>query len=105
MPFNDEKQRRLPPMQRHATSPSKLNIVPQQHHLLPRLEARHAQIRTARASERIAERAIAAAADLALDGEVDLGQVGGVELQRREALVRVGPPLRVLGVELVLEPA
>jgi hypothetical protein len=57
-----------------------LDIVVEQPDLLARLEGGQADVGAAIASESITERAVSAGAHLALDGEVDLGQVVGGKL-------------------------
>lgn len=60
-----------------------MDIVVEDAHLLAGLEGGQADVRAAVAAEGVAEGAVAAGADLALDGEVDLGEVICVELDGR----------------------
>ena len=78
-------------------------IPDSQPHLLARLERRQAYVRAAVTAEGVSERAVAAAADLALHGEVYFRQIGG--LQFSEALVGFRPLGRVLGGDLLGEAA
>ena len=83
-----------------------LHIVIQQPNLLTRLERRQSNIRTPIAPKRIAERAVPAAADLALDGKVDLvEQIVGTEFHRVELCVGVGALRGVFGFELLFHAA
>lgn len=72
-------------------SKSKLHIIIQQPHLLPRFERRQSDIRTPIAAESVAERTIPARPDLALHSEIQLVQVA------RRQLREVGVGLRTRG--------
>jgi hypothetical protein len=88
------------------SSSLQLDIIVQQPDLLAGLEGRQPNVRTAVAAEGVAEGAVAAAADLALDGEVDLvEQVVGAELHRVERGVGGGPLRGVFGFQLLLHAA
>jgi hypothetical protein len=86
-----------------STPSSKLHIIIHQPHLLARLERRQPDIRAPVAPERISQRAVAARADLALHGEVDFGQVFGLQLG--QVGVCVGALGGVFGVEPLRQAA
>lgn len=82
-----------------------LYIVVQQAHLLARLECWQPDVRTPVASECVAQGAVAAAANLPLDSEVDLGQVVCAKFDLLQVRVCSRPLLRVFGLNLLLESA
>lgn len=55
-----------------------LNFVIEQPDLLTRLEGRQSNVRTTITAERVSQRAVTTAADLALDSKVNLCQVAAV---------------------------
>lgn len=84
---------------------SELRDVVQNRHLLAGLEGRQADVGAVGTAERIAERAAAAAARLALHGKVQLVQVLALELQRAQVLVGLGAAGLVFGLEALGEAA
>ena len=84
---------------------SQLRRVVQDRHLLARLEGRQADVGAIGAAEGVAKRAAAARARLALHGEVELGQVVGLELERGQAGVGLGAPLAVARLQPLRQPA
>ena len=89
------------PCQTTTPAQSQLHIIIQQLDLLARLECRQADIRTSITPERIAQRAIATAADLALHSEVELVEIVSPELHRLQVLVRRRALRRVFCCELL----
>lgn len=90
----------------YLSSRLQLNVIVQQPDLLTRLERWQANVRAAIASERIAKCAISAAANLALDCEVDLvEEIVGTKFHCIELLVGVGTLRRVFGFESLLHAA
>lgn len=84
---------------------SQLDVIVQKADLLAGLEGWHADVRTPVAPEGIAEGAVAARADLALHGEVDLGEVVHAQLERLQLLVGVDALGGVLGRDLLGQAA
>lgn len=82
-----------------------LDIVVEQTHLLTWLEGRQADVGTAIASEGVTQCAVSAAANLSLDGEVDLGEIVSSQLHCVEGVVSSGPFCSVFGFELLLHAA
>ncbi|TKW55408.1 hypothetical protein CTA1_2586 [Colletotrichum tanaceti] len=76
--------------------PLQLDVVVEDAHLLAGLKRRQADVGAAVAAEGVAESAVAARADLALDGEVNLGEVVGAKLDSLEGLVGGGTGSGVL---------
>ena len=82
---------------------SQLHIIIHQPDLLAGLESRQTNIRAPIAPESIAESAVAAGPDFTLDGEVDFGEVLG--LQFGQVRVCVGALGSVFGVEPLRQAA
>lgn len=95
----------LPLVWTRPRRPLQLHVIVEQADLLAGLERRQANVRAAVAAERVAERAVAARADLALDSKVHLGEVVGGELEAGERLVRLGALGGVLGLEALCQAA
>jgi hypothetical protein len=81
----------------------KLHVIIQQPNLLSRLERRQTDIRTSIAAEGITQSAVPARSDLALNREIDLGEIVGVEFG--EVRVGFGTCRFVLGREAFGETA
>ena len=82
-----------------------MDIVIQQPHLLSLLEGRQPNVWTPITAESVAEGAIPAGTDLALDGEVNLGEVVGGEAERVDLGIAGGAGGLVLGLEALSEAA
>lgn len=93
------------PKQRGAPLPSELGHVVQDGDLLAGLEGRQPDVGAVGAAEGVAEGAAAAAARLALDREVQLVEVLGLELERAEVLVRLGAAGLVLRLDALRQAA
>lgn len=84
---------------------SELGHVVQDGDLLAGLEGRQADVGAVGAAEGVAEGAAAAAARLALDREVELIEVLGLQLERVEVLVRLGAAGLVLRLDALRQAA
>lgn len=74
-----------------------MHVVVEQSNLFTWLEGWEADVRASVASESIAKRTVATRANLALHGEVDLGQVVGSQLNALELLIGRGSLVGVFG--------
>lgn len=88
-----------------STLCSELGHVVQDGDLLAGLEGRQPDVGAVGAAEGVAEGAAAAAARLALDREVQLVEVLGLELERVEVLVRLGAAGLVLRLDALRQAA
>lgn len=86
-------------MRTRAHTHSELSDVVEDGDFLTGLEGRQADVGAVGAAEGVAERAAAAAARLALDGEVELVQILALELEGAETGVGLGAARLVLGLE------
>jgi hypothetical protein len=88
---------------RESSTPSELHIIVQQPDFLSGLERRQTDIRTAIATEGVSQRAVPARTDLALHGEIHLGEIGGV--QTREVRIGFGASGFIFGGETLCKAA
>lgn len=82
-----------------------LYIIVQQANLLARLERRQTNVRATIAAESVTECTVAARADLALDREINLGEVVGGELETGKRLVCLRTLASVLSSEALSQTA
>lgn len=84
---------------------SELGDIVENSDLFARPEGRQADVRAVGAAEGVAQRAAAAAASLALDGEVQLVEVLALELQRAQVAVGLGTACLIFLIEALGQTA